>query len=247
MKAFGGLRAVNDVSLGLEKGEIKGLIGPNGAGKTTLLNIVSGVDPPSAGKVLFAGQDITGKPPHVVCKLGVARTFQLCQLFGGLSLVENVMVGLHPRTQSGILASGLRLSRVRREEEAIRDKALEIISFLGLQDRQRHHPRSLPFGEQRLLELGRALASSPKLLLLDEPASGLNTAETEVLADTLQRIRSLGTSILMVEHDMSLVMGVSDRVAVLSYGNLLMEGTPAEVQRDERVVTAYLGTGSGHA
>ena len=240
-KSFGGLIAVNHVSFSVMEGEIVALIGPNGAGKTTIFNILSGIFPPTSGEVFFKGQRITGLKSHQICALGLGRTFQTPHLFSRLTVLENVMLGRHARSRSGFLPVSLRLPRSRGEEEEIRGKAKEVLRFAGLEGREGEVPGNLPYGEQRLLEIARALATEPKLLMLDEPAAGLNEFETENLSQTLFKLKGAGITILLVEHDMSLVMGTSDRVIVLNYGEIIAEGKPEEVRKDEKVITAYLG------
>jgi branched-chain amino acid transport system ATP-binding protein len=240
-KRFGGVRAVNDVSFRVEKGMIKAVIGPNGAGKTTLFNMVSGFVAPDAGTIAFAGEDMHGQPPHRVAARGVSRTFQNIRLFAGMSALENVMVGRYLRARAGFLAGMLGLGRTRREDGGARERALEVMDFLGIAHLAEAEATSLAYGQQRAVELARALASEPELVLLDEPAAGLNIRETRDLAALISRIRARGITVLLVEHDMSLVMGICDEVLVLSYGEKIADADPSTVQKDPQVVKVYLG------
>lgn len=243
-KDFGGLRAVGGVSFDVGEGQIKAIIGPNGAGKSTVFNLISGVFRPTAGQVRFGGRRIDGLLPHQICRLGIGRTFQLTQPFVGSTVLENVMVGRHCRTRWGLLGCGLGWPAAREEERRIRADSLEILRFLGLGGKAGYLAGELPAGEQRLLEIGRALATEPKLLLLDEAAAGLSRFEKEILIRSLYQIRDRGVTLLLVEHDMGLVMKVSEEVVVLNYGRKIAEGTPAQVQRHEQVLAAYLGGAS---
>jgi branched-chain amino acid transport system ATP-binding protein len=240
-KRFGGVHAVKDVSFRVEKGMVKALIGPNGAGKTTLFNLVSGFVAPDAGTVRFRGAPIEGRPPHRVAGLGLSRTFQHIRLFAGMTALENVMVGRHPRSRAGFLAGMLHLPWTRREEREIEGRAREALDFLGIAALAGQDATSLSYGQQRAVELARALVSEPELLLLDEPAAGLNMRETVELAKLVGRIRERGVTVLVVEHDMGLVMNVSDEVVVLSYGEKIADAAPRAVQRDPEVVRVYLG------
>jgi branched-chain amino acid transport system ATP-binding protein len=240
-KRFGGVHAVKDVSFQVREGTVKALIGPNGAGKTTLFNLVSGVFAPDAGTVLFRGAPIQGRPPHRVAALGLSRTFQHIRLFAGMTALENVMVGRHARTRAGFVAGMLHLPWTWREEREIEARAREALDFLGIPDLADVEATSLSYGQQRAVELARAIASEPALLLLDEPAAGLNMRETVELAKLVGRIRARGITVLVVEHDMGLVMNVSDEVVVLSYGEKIADAEPRAVQKDPEVVRVYLG------
>jgi branched-chain amino acid transport system ATP-binding protein len=240
-KRFGGLQAVRDVSFRVERGTVKALIGPNGAGKTTLFNLVSGVATPDAGTVTFQGAPVQGLPSHRVAALGLSRTFQQIRLFAGMTALENVMVGRHLRGRSGFLAGMLRPPWTWREERDIEERARAALEFLGLGALAGTEATSLSYGQQRGVELARALAGEPALLLLDEPAAGLNMRKTVELTRRIGRIRERGVTVLLVEHDMSLVMGVSDEVAVLCFGQKIADAAPQAVQRDPEVIRVYLG------
>jgi len=242
-KEFGGLVAVDDVDFVVPEGAIVSLIGPNGAGKTTFFNMLTGVYKPTAGAVVFAGEDMTGKPPHAFTQRGIGRTFQNIRLFQNMTALENVLVGMHTRLKGTLFEAILRTPRVKHEEVDARVRARELLEFSGLRRKDNEIGRNLSYGDQRRLEVARALATQPKLLLLDEPTAGMNPQETAEFTDFVARLRSeRGLTVLLIEHDMRVVMGVSERVTVLDYGEKIAEGTPSEIQKNERVVEAYLGT-----
>ncbi len=240
-KKFGGVVALDGVSFSLSNNCIKAIIGPNGAGKTTIFNIISGVYSPSSGKILFKGERIDRLRAHLIVKKGISRTFQNVQVFPNMTTVENVMVGLHSRTKSEFLACIFKLRSARREERKIYSRAMELLEFVGLQEKANRPVDTLTFHQQRLVEIARALATEPVLLLLDEPAAGLNIKETQQMAKLIYKIKEMGISILLVEHDMDLVMDISEEVVVLNSGKVIAEGTPREIQNNEKVIATYLG------
>lgn len=240
-KNFGGLQAVNNVSFRVEQGSIKAIIGPNGAGKTTVFNLITGTLAATSGTVYFNGTRIDGKKSHQIAALGMARTFQNIKLFNDMTVLENVMVGRHTRSSAGFLASMCNLPWTWKEEKSIREKSLELLEMLGIADYAEVEATSLAFGQQRAVELARALALEPSLLLLDEPAAGLNITETAEIGKLIARIRALDITVLLVEHDMSLVMDISDEIVVLSFGEKIAEDVPRAIQQNDEVVKVYLG------
>lgn len=239
--AFGGLMALINLNFQVRQGIIKAIIGPNGAGKTTLFNVITGSFPPTEGIVRFGGRLIQRLKAHEISRLGISRTFQTVELFTNMTVIENVMVGRHNQTKTSFIASGFRLPYVQRKEEQIRSQAFEILEFIGLSAKAEESADALPLGERKILEIGRALATEPEMICLDEPAAGLNETETQMAADLIQRIKAQGITVLLVEHDMKVVMNISDEIMVLNYGEKIAEGTSEEIQNNAKVIEAYLG------
>jgi branched-chain amino acid transport system ATP-binding protein len=240
-KFFGGLAALTKLNISISPQEILGLIGPNGAGKTTLFNCITGIYPPSDGRIIFDGEDITGLEPHEIAKRGAARTFQLTKIFSEVSLLENIMISRHCRTKTGVGGALLNTSFARREKNETREKSLYFLELLGLITLRDELAKNLPYGSQRRLAIAISLATEPKLLLLDEPAAGMNPEESDEIIELIDRIRGLGITIFLVEHDMRVIMGISDRIVVLNFGEIIAKGSPQEIQENEDVIEAYLG------
>lgn len=240
-KQFGGIKALTDVSFSLQEGEIFGLIGPNGAGKTTIFNIITSMFPPTSGEIIFQGEKVNELKPHLITEKGICRTFQNIRLFPEMTVLENTMMGTHSRGKSGVWSSVFRTKSQKNEENKIREKAKELLKAVDLSDEEETIAKNLAYGQQRRLEIARALASEPKLLLLDEPAAGMNESETDDLHELIMMIKRMGVTILLIEHDMPLVMKTCDRIAVLNFGKKIAEAEPEEIQNNQEVIEAYLG------
>ena len=238
---FGGLSALNSVDITINQGEVLSVIGPNGAGKTTLFNLLTGVYTPTAGVIRFRKKEIKNLKPYEITKMGIARTFQNIRLFGEMTVLDNVIIGQHCRTKTGVFGAILKTPAVRKEEALVKEKAMDVLKFVGLDDVYNEKAKNLPYGKQRRLELARALATDPELILLDEPAAGMNPQETNKLIELIEKLNDMGKTVLLIEHDMKLVMGISKRIMVLDYGRKIADGPPEEIRNNEKVIKAYLG------
>ncbi|MCG1011681.1 ABC transporter ATP-binding protein [Tepidanaerobacter sp. GT38] len=238
---FGGLSALNSVDITINQGEVLSVIGPNGAGKTTLFNLLTGVYTPTAGVIRFRKKEIKNLKPYEITKMGIARTFQNIRLFGEMTVLDNVIIGQHCRTKTGVFGAILKTPAVRKEEALVKEKAMDVLKFVGLDDVYNEKAKNLPYGKQRRLELARALATDPELILLDEPAAGMNPQETNELIELIEKLNDMGKTVLLIEHDMKLVMGISKRIMVLDYGRKIADGPPEEIRNNEKVIKAYLG------
>ncbi|WP_296970025.1 ABC transporter ATP-binding protein [Tepidanaerobacter sp. EBM-38] len=241
---FGGLSALNSVDIKINKGEVLSVIGPNGAGKTTLFNLLTGVYSPTEGKIYFRKKEIRNLKPYEITKMGIARTFQNIRLFGEMSVLDNVIIGQHCRTKTGVFGAIFKTPSTRKEEALVKERAMDVLKFVGLEALHNEKAKNLPYGKQRRLEMARALATDPELILLDEPAAGMNPQETNELIELIEKLNDKGKTVLLIEHDMKLVMGISKRIMVLDYGKKIADGPPDEIKNDEKVIKAYLGESS---